>query len=156
MTHSYINVNAVKARVKDITAAARDPVDVKKTPKAQKIEGLLRKIGSSRQVFAEIFSAILGETLRLPCAGNYFPVGSMIVPIGKKEGGHNYPLNQPILNDKPVCSSALRSDGCVGNSLPKQGSEHIRFATDEEIDTYFDEFNFQCGNSHMGSFIAKL
>ena len=152
----YIKVDAVKARVKEITASIRDPKAVKKSDKAMKIEGLLKNFGNGRLILTQICSELLGEPLTQHCSSGHWPRGCMVVPIKEKIGSHDYPIDKPVLMYALTSSTGLRSNGCVGNNLPKMNSKHMRCATDEEIDSYFEEFNFGCGNNHMGAFISKL
>ena len=153
----YWNIEAIKAKVKDITALNRTPdKTVKKSDKAKQIEHLCRNI-SNRTQMLKIFSLLLDEPLNGGiCPLGYYPFGCMVVLTGKYSS-HNYPLNEPVLVDNTTNRrSGLKMDGTVGNNLPTIKTKKIRCATNEEIDEFFEKYDYLCGKSWISSFIAKI
>ena len=154
-----INMDVVVKAVKKITASYRDDeLSEAMSEKARKISKILscsRLAGAQHNALHKIAEVLLGEeiTAKRICTSGY-PLGVVVVPI-KKSGSHNYTLNEPVLIDIESGRSGIRSNGILGNTLPRIG-DSVRYATDVEIDGYFKSFDMNCGIHHLISFISKV
>jgi len=158
----FINIDQIKKRIKEITALYREGAPkVEISEEAKKISALLRSSGlgvTARRKLGEIFSIITEERIitDMMCPMGIYPFGCMIV-LTDNPNSHNYTLNEPILIDARHTGSkvaALRINGTIGNSLPKK--EYVRVATDEEIDYFFEHFDYYCGRNYLITFLTTL
>jgi len=158
-----INMDKVIAKVKEITNRYRtgeEPTMKESSDKAKKIANILSCNGimsiSTKNAFAKIVEIILGEEIpfKINCTSTCFPFGTMIVPLTSR-GGHNYTLDKPVLIDTSSNRVALKTNGSLGNTLNRIGDD-TRFATDDEIDKFFEDFNCTCGKNRLLIFIGKL
>jgi hypothetical protein len=163
MIKDFINIEQLKKVVKHKTAVAQGakPALLKDpSEKALYIQEQINRYTSSallKGILANIFSKILGERIEAKCTNSCsssYIAGTMIVPL-TKEGGHNYPLNKPVFMDKSI-ASGIRLDGCIGNTLPRMDIKNVRYATDEEIDCWFDEVNYAIAIGALIAFVKKL
>ncbi|KKL53265.1 hypothetical protein LCGC14_2277150, partial [marine sediment metagenome] len=107
----------------------------------------------SGRKWVEIFSILSGEKITLDNCGKTGSVGTMLV-LKNNRSGHNYTINEPFLIDHTSSGGGgLRMGGTGGSSF---NDRDTRKATDEEIDTFFECFDYVCGKTYMMNFIKIL
>ena len=124
------------AVAKAIRAKAEIPTPSFTNPQAGAIYDLLQSQnwGEHRKNITAIMEALVEE--KIPTLDWKLPgLGAIVVPL-TRSGGHNYPTNRPVmLISEDV---AMTMDGGTGNHLPVSRKEVIRFATDEEIESFLE------------------
>ena len=149
-------MEAIKKTIKEITALYRDPSRIKeRSQKAKQIESLVKSMSNNRAQLAKIFTLLLGEQISPTgnCPAQRFPIGCMVVPE-TDTCGHKFIIGKAVLIDHTNGAGALRSNGCVGNTTI--AVKDARCATDEEIDGFFECYNWNSGSSGITDFVAKL
>ncbi|HSW65317.1 MAG TPA: hypothetical protein VLH56_18720 [Dissulfurispiraceae bacterium] len=89
---------------------------------------------------AGLWSTSYENTVRiLETSGGSYATLQMVVPLdGSDHNGHNYPIGKPVLMVHGQSGVRLGMRG-VGNSLCSYNPDFIRFATDAEIDMFFQQ-----------------
>jgi hypothetical protein len=150
-----VDTKQMRARVKAITKGFRTDgvkkVDTDKDSLAYKVGTLLGSSGHARQI-AEAFALVTDLDILTPYTaavaarnknGDGFVCKFMkplvaVVPT-HAYGGHNYPVNRPlILGCAGVNYAGFMENGMPGNNITPTAEGQLRLATDEEIDKLTD------------------